>query len=254
MIDLHSHILWGLDDGASTPARSLDMARAAVADGIRVVAATPHVRADWPTSVGAMERAVEALRAALEAEGIPLDLRTGGEIDLEMLPRLGADDLRRFGLAGNPHYLLVETPYFGWPEWLDDRVLELAGTGVTPVISHPERNAEVRDRPERLRRLVEGGALAQLTAASLDGRGSRGSRKCAFRLLDLGRAHLIASDAHEPRIREIGMSRAAAAVGDEALAGWLVEGVPGAIAAGTELPPRPAAKPRGRLERIRAGR
>jgi protein-tyrosine phosphatase len=245
VIDLHSHILWGLDDGASTPARSLEMARAAVADGIRVVAATPHVRADWPTSAAEMERAVEALRAAVEAEGIPLDVRTGGEIDLEQLPRLGPDDLRRFGLAGNPGYLLVETPYVGWPDWLDGRVLELAATGVTPVLAHPERNREVRDDPERLRPLVEGGALAQLTAASLDGRGSRSARACARELLDLGLAHLVASDAHEPRIREIGMSRAAEALGDDALAAWLTEGVPGAIAAGTELPPRP-------LERVRA--
>ncbi len=251
MIDLHSHILWAVDDGPANAIGSLQMAREAAADGIRTLAATPHVRADFPTSSNLMLRRVESLQETLRREGIPLDVRTGGEIALDWLPELSARELQRFGLGGNPGYLLVETPYTGWPSWLAGRVLALAATGVTPVLAHPERNREVQVDPERLRPLVDGGTLVQVTAASLDGRLGRASQECGRRLLDLGLAHLLASDAHEPHIRPIGMSRAAAAVGDEALARWLTEGVPGAIVARTALPERPVRQPGGLLEGTR---
>ena len=239
MIDLHSHILWAVDDGPATVSGSLEMARDAVADGITAVAATPHVRDDFPTAPDAMERAVEALRERLRAEDVPLDVHRGGEIALDRLPLLRADDLRRFGLAGNPACLLVETPYVGWPAWLPSRVLDLAATGVTPVLAHPERNREVQAAPERLAPLVDGGTLVQITAASLDGRLGRRTEQCARTLLDLGLAHLLASDGHERYIRAVGMSRAAAAVGDESLARWLTEEIPAAIVSGAALPPRP---------------
>jgi protein-tyrosine phosphatase len=250
MIDLHSHILWAVDDGPSTPAASLEMARAAVADGIRTIAATPHVRVDFPTSPTQMLRRVESLQEALRREDIPLDVRTGGEIALDRLPELSARELQRFGLGGNPGYLLVETPYSGWPSWLAERVLGLAASGIRPVLAHPERNREVQGDPERLRRLVEGGTLVQLTAASLDGRGGHASERCSRLLLELELAHLIASDSHEPYIRRIGMSDAAAAVGDEVLARWLTHDIPGAIVAGRALPQRPR---NGVAEGLRAG-
>jgi protein-tyrosine phosphatase len=239
VIDLHSHILWALDDGPPTASGSLEMARDAVADGITAVGATPHVRDDFPTRPDAMERAVEALRERLRDEGIPLEVYPGGEIALDRLPLLTDADLRRFGLAGNPACLLVETPYHGWPAWLPARVLDLAATGVTPVLAHPERNLEVQAAPERLAPLVEGGTLVQITAASLDGRLGRATERCTLTLLDLGLAHLLASDGHERYIRAVGMSRAAAAVGDEGLARWLTHGVPAAIVSGAALPPRP---------------
>src|SRR5689334_11024694 len=90
------------------------MARSAAADGIRVLAATPHVRDDYPTTPEGMERALEALRDALRSEAIELDVVPGGELALEHAARLGADELRRFGLGGNDRWLLVEFPYSGW--------------------------------------------------------------------------------------------------------------------------------------------
>ena len=239
VIDLHAHILPGLDDGPRTPAGSVAMARAAVADGIRLVAATPHVRDDWPTAPEEMERGVEELRGELAEAGVPLELRTGGEVALEQLAGRPVEELRRFGLGGNPDYLLVETPYSGWPPWLGDVVLRLCAAGVTPVLAHPERNREVQEQPERLLPLVRSGALVQLTAASLDGRLGRRSRAASFRLLELGLAHLLASDAHEPRIRAIGLSAAVVALGDERLARWLTVDVPSAIVEATPLPPAP---------------
>jgi protein-tyrosine phosphatase len=243
MIDLHSHILRGIDDGARTLADSLDIARAAVADGITVIAGTPHVRDDWPTDPGVMEYRVAELNEELRRAGIPLDVRPGGEIAVEWLSRLPVDELRRFGLGGNPRYLLVETPYYGWPLALGDLLFSLRASGITPVLAHPERNAEVQAHPERLSQLVGGGVLVQVTAASLDGRIGRHPQECARRLLDADLVHLLASDAHHATIREVGLSSAARATGP--LAEWLTYDVPAAILSGAPLPPRP--------ERARSG-
>jgi protein-tyrosine phosphatase len=245
VIDLHSHILPGLDDGAATLEDALAIAEAAVEDGIRTIAATPHVRAaDYPTSAEQMERQLESLRRELREAGIALELLPGGEIALDRLPELGDEELRRFGLGGNPRYLLLEAPYFGWPLGLEDTLFQLQLRGFTTVLAHPERNGEVQASPERLAPLVERGTLVQLTAASLDGRLGSGPRKTGLRLLELGLAHLLASDAHAPTLRQIGMSAAARAVGDEEVAHWLTQDVPAAIVAGADIPPRPARSPR----------
>ena len=133
MIDLHSHILPGVDDGARTIEESVEIARAAVADGIEAMAATPHVRDDYPTEAATMEQRVEEVRGALVAAGVPLQVHTGGEIAFDRLAGLGQDDRRRFGLGGNPGYLLVEFPYYGWPLSLADDMFHLQVGGCTPV-------------------------------------------------------------------------------------------------------------------------
>jgi protein-tyrosine phosphatase len=242
VIDLHSHVLPGLDDGAATLEESLAVARAAVADGIEVLAATPHVRDDFPTTAAAMEEGVATLREAFARAGVALELVPGGEIAFDRLPRLSEAELRRFGLGGNPEYLLVEFPYWGWRLRLEHELFELRTAGFIPVLAHPERNDEVQAEPERLDDLVEVGALIQVTSASLDGRLGRTARVTGLRLVELGLVHLIGSDAHAPALRGIGMSEAARAVGDERLARWLTIDVPGAIVAGREIPERPSTR------------
>jgi protein-tyrosine phosphatase len=238
MIDLHSHILRGIDDGARDLADSLEIARAAVADGINVIAATPHVRDDWPTEAGLMEDRVAELQSELDRADVPLDIRTGGEIALEWLSRLTTDELRRFGLGGS-RYLLVETPYYGWPIDLPDALLALRDQGLTPVLAHPERNAEVQSNPERLAPLVEAGVLVQVTAASVDGRIGKRAADCGRGLIEDGIAHLLASDAHHASVRAVGLSSAARAAGGGALGRWLTRDVPSAIRVDEEIPPRP---------------
>ena len=228
------------------------MARAAVADGVRMVAATPHVRADYPTRASQMERCVTELRKALEAEGVALDVRTGGEIALDHLAIIEAEELVRFGLASNQNYVLLEFPYYGWPLSLPSQLLELRGRGIVAVVAHPERNADVQAAPERMQPIVEQGALVQLTSASIDGRLGRKSRKTAFRLLELGLAHLVASDAHAPEVRSVGMRAAATAIGDIELSRWLTEDVPAAIVTDTPISQRPQSRrrrPRRRFSR-----
>ncbi len=127
------------------------MCRAAADDGVEVLAATPHVRHDYPTTAEQMEAAFAEVQAA--AAGI-VRLVPGAELDLLELdhPR---EELARFALAGNPSYLLIETPYIGWPLDLAHRIARLAEWGVAPVLAHPERNDEVQRRPELLEPVVD---------------------------------------------------------------------------------------------------
>jgi protein-tyrosine phosphatase len=191
-----------------------------------------------------MEERLAVVAAA--AAGI-VDVVAGGEVDLRELDR-PADELRRFGLAGNPRYLLVETPYVGWPRDIPERLYRLRTLGITPVVAHPERNREVQERPALLEPLVAGGALVQLTAASVDGRLGRRTRAAVDALLDAGLAHLVASDAHEATVRAVGL-RAAADSLDVELGRWLTVDVPRAIVDDAPLPPRPEGtiRPRRRL-------
>ena len=249
MIDLHSHVLPGIDDGAADLDEALAMCRAAAADGTEVLAATPHVRHDHPTTPERMESVLATVR---DAAADTLTLVPGGELDLSELDR-PLEELLGFALAGNPGYLLVETPYHGWPLDIALRFERLLADDVTPVLAHPERSLDVQQRPELLGGLVDAGALVQVTAASVDGRLGRGPQLCVRRLLDAGLVHLIASDAHAPTVRAIGLGSAARAIGDAPLASWLTDEVPRAIVERRTVPPRP---PGGRPRRwsLRGGR
>jgi protein-tyrosine phosphatase len=193
-----------------------------------------------------MEAALVMVRAAVEQAGLPLRVLAGGELDLVALDGLGVPELRRFALGGS-HALLVETPYYGWPLDVADRLFRLQTQGFRPVLAHPERNREVQEAPERLRPLVERGVLVQVTAASLDGRLGRTARATGSLLLAHGLAHLLASDAHAPELREVGMAAAVRGLRDDALGEWLVRAVPAALLADAAVPPRPAARRRRRL-------
>jgi protein-tyrosine phosphatase len=235
MIDLHSHVLPGIDDGARDLAGSSAILAAALEDGITRIAATPHVRDDHPTAPEAMERLVAEVNA-LESG---VEVLPGGELDIAYLRGLDDATLRRFGLGGNPNLLLVETPFTGWPLDLRELVFDLAVRGFTVLLAHPERNPEVQENAERVRDLVEAGVFVQLTAASVDGRLGRRPAASSRELLAAGLAHVIASDAHAPAVRAIGMTAAREAVGDAALGAWLTLDVPQALLEGRPPPPRP---------------
>lgn len=211
------------------------------------MAATPHVRDDYPTTAAQMEAGVAELRTALAEAGVQLDVLPGGELAVDRLATLAPGELRRFGLGGNPGYVLVEVPYVGWPLALAHEVGRLRRDGLTPVLAHPERNPEVQHDPERLRPLVEAGALVQVTAASVDGRLGRRARAAGLDLVERGLAQMLASDAHAPGVREVGLSAAARAVADDALARWLTQEVPGAIVTGSPVPARPPSSSRSRF-------
>jgi len=235
VIDLHAHILPGLDDGARSLPDSLAFVRAAAAVGVTSIAATPHVRDDFPTSPEQMEAGVEVVRRALGEAGLHVDVLAGGEVALERLERLPAEDVVRFTLAGTGRYLLVEFPYYGWPFTLEGQLRRLRAQGVVPVLAHPERNPEVQRAPARLDRVRRGGALAQVTIDSLTGALGRRARRAAAELLDLGAVDLLASDAHAPEAYSLGHAALADAVRDRRLARYLTVDVPAAIVAGESL-------------------
>ncbi len=239
VIDLHTHVLPGIDDGARSLAASRAVALAAIEEGVSVLVATPHVRDDYPTTPEMMEEAVALVRDDFAIHGIPVEVLHGAEIDLGILWAIPPEELRRLTIAQTGRYLLLEFPYRGWSLALDSAVARLVQLGIVPLLAHPERNPEVQDRPDRVRGLVEAGALVQVTAASLDGGRDRSAQAAALRLLDLGLVHVLASDAHGPHISREGLGAAARSIGDSALARYLTHDVPGAIVAGEPVPERP---------------
>jgi protein-tyrosine phosphatase len=246
VIDLHSHILPGLDDGARTIEDSVAIAQAAVDEGVGTIAATPHVRADYPTSAVAMEQAVARTREALQAHGIPLELLPGAELDLDYLRGVDEPELARLGLGGNPRLLLVEFPYVGWAPNLATELAELRRRGTTVILAHPERNPEVQAAPARLSPLVEAGTFVQLTAASVVGMLGTAARNAALALLELELAHLVAGDMHSAGSR-VGIGRLSDALrGDAALAQWLTTDVPSALLHSERVPERPPRRRRRR--------
>lgn len=238
MIDLHAHVLPGLDDGVRSLEEAVELAREAVAGGITAMAATPHVRDDYPTTPEQMESGVAELRTRLAEEGVPLALLHGAEVSIDRAGLLDRDTLRRLTIAQSDRYLLLEFPYVGWPITLEAAVERLRERGVTAILAHPERNPQVQERPERLEAAVDAGALVQLTAASVLGQLGRTTRRTSERLLRLNLVHLLASDSHGPGGRGT-LSAAAAELGDAAFARRLCHDVPAAICAGKDVPASP---------------
>jgi protein-tyrosine phosphatase len=232
VIDLHAHILPGFDDGVRSIEEARDLARAAAAEGVTAIAATPHVRDDYPTSVERMVRGVSLLRADFEREGIAMQVLTGGELDLDRLWQLDPGEVRRFTLAATGRWLLVEMPYAGWPANFERKVAALRAQGIDTLLAHPERNDVVQREPTRLAALVAEGLRVQITAASVDGRLGDKTRACAHRLIEDGLAHVLATDAHAPSVRTTGLAAAVDALGDPALAHRLTVDNPSAIVGG----------------------
>jgi len=147
MIDIHHHLLPGLDDGSDSMETSVEMARLAVAEGITHVVCTPHANSyhDFDSSVNAAK--VDELRARLEEENIPLTLGLGCDFHLSYdNVKLAKEDPARFSINGLG-YLLVEVPDYGLPPGLAETFFELRLAGLTPILTHPERNPRCRTRP-----------------------------------------------------------------------------------------------------------
>ncbi|MGH2905864.1 MAG: tyrosine-protein phosphatase [Solirubrobacterales bacterium] len=253
MIDLHIHLLPGIDDGPATIDESLLLARAEADEGVTALTVTPHVTENHPTTPQQMFTGLSELRAAVAAAGIELEVRGGAEIALDRIERLSDQDLRDFTLAGNQRYVLVECPYAAWPMELELHIGRLAQLGIRPLLAHPERSAGVQSDEglERLELAVDRGLLVQITAGSLSGRHGDTPKRTARTLVERELVHVIASDAHSHDQRPPRLAEAAEAVGDEALAQWLTVGAPGAIFAGAAIPDRPERQKRRSLFRRR---
>lgn len=197
MIDIHSHILHGLDDGAKDLSVSVDMAKQAVAEGITSIIATPHHRhPSYSNEKKNVLVAVQNLQRELQKQSIPLNVFAGQEIRLfgEMVDAL--EQAEELLTLNNSEYVLVEFPSANIPKYTDRLFYDLLLKGYTPIIAHPERNAEIAENTDKLYRLIKNGALSQVTAASVAGLFGKKTQKLSLKLLENQQAHFVASDAH----------------------------------------------------------
>jgi protein-tyrosine phosphatase len=256
MVDIHCHILPGIDDGAPDLDASLAMALVAAGDGITTIAATPHVRDDHPFDLTELPERRAELAAALAKGGLDIEIVQGAEVAIEKVGELSEVELRGLCIGGGTH-LLVESPYSHALGWLEDGVYEAQRRGFEPILAHPERCPSFQAEPARLGELVENGVLCSLTAASLAGQFGRTVRSFATELLSRGWAHNIASDAHDPSRRSPRLSPGVHAAAStlpslDEHGAWFTTSLPEAIVRGIALPsgPPPLAA-RGPLARMR---
>lgn len=243
-VDIHAHVLPGIDDGPSDLDSALAMLRTAAASGITTIAATPHLRSDFPdVHVHELAERCQALREASERDGIEVALVSGAEVSVSWALEASDEELRLASYGQRGRDLLIETPatnVLGLEQILYD--LRLKGYRIT--LAHPERNAEFREDEATLRALVDDGVLLQINAESLLGpRSTPGPRRFARDLCRAGLGHVLASDGHRAeRWRPItvlpaAISAAAELVGAER-AQWMA-GTAAAIIDGTEVSPPP---------------
>jgi protein-tyrosine phosphatase len=200
-VDLHFHLLPGVDDGPADLSASLDLARDALAAGTGTIVATPHVRLDLGlTDAREIAARVWELRAALAEAEIPVEVECGGELGHDMAFRLDRGELDL--LAQGPpdaRWLLVETPFHGIGEDFHAATAELRSRGFGVLVAHPERSADAElDGAAGLRRGIAAGSLAQVNALSLTGGHGEASRMAAWELIADGLVAVVASDAHGP--------------------------------------------------------
>jgi protein-tyrosine phosphatase len=253
MVDVHCHILPGIDDGPESIETSLEMAESAIADGITHVVATPHSNDDYLFDFSRVQELREELQAKI---GGRLTLATGCDFHLNP-ENMGALRTNPAPFCINQHdYLLVEFNEYSIPPAMDQTLHEIQLLRLRPVITHPERNAILRQQGDRLAKWVRLGCFVQVTAGSLTGVFGAGPQRDAWRWMTDGLVHIVASDAHNMSGRPLKLSPAYASVSEqlgEGKAKALFEENPLAAFEGRELPYVPefpeasAAPPRKRF-------
>lgn len=244
VIDIHNHLLPGIDDGPRDMAGTLAMARVAVAEGITRMVCTPHLLPGAVPEPARIAALADETRAALAAADIPLRIDTGAEISLDVAFELDDAALRAYSLAGNGTWVLLEMPFEGWPLGLPAFLGDLEMRGFRAVLAHPERARSVQLQPDRVRDLVGRGALCQVSAEAFTGEFGRVVAQTARGLFGNGLIHLMASDAHSATRRPPGLRAAldecAARAGVEpATLQWMVTDGPQALLDGGDVrPPR----------------
>lgn len=236
MIDIHCHLLPGIDDGAKSFDQALLMARAAVADGIRFSVMTPHIHPGrYDNTRIIIERATRDFRRKLRQARIPLQIGMAAEVRLspEILALLEEDEIPFYGELNGFRLMLLEFPHSHIPPGADKLVDKLLERRIRPIIAHPERNKDIMRDLRKITPFVEMGCFLQLTASAIAGRFGEQVHKRALQILELDVFKVLATDAHNlkarlPELRE-GRDAAARIVGEKA-ADEMVSTLPRAIA------------------------
>jgi protein-tyrosine phosphatase len=214
VIDLHCHILPGIDDGAPDIETSLEMARMAESDGIEVIACTPHMMPGVYDNRGpAVRRAISALQQRLDEEGISIRLTTGADVHLQsdLAGKLKDGELLSLG---DTRYFLFEPPHHVAPPRLEDAIFDVMSAGYMPILTHPERLTWIESHYDVMKRIVRAGGWMQITCGSLTGRFGKRPKYWAERMVDEGLVHILATDAHNLRNRKPSMASARDAVAE----------------------------------------
>ncbi|MBO1003227.1 tyrosine-protein phosphatase [Pseudogracilibacillus auburnensis] len=201
MIDIHSHILPGVDDGAENEQESIDMAKAAIEDGITAIVATPHHKnRTYDNYKEDIVKHVAVLNDLFQSKNIPLTVLPGQEVRIygEVIEDYEKGEIQ---LVNDSQYLLVEFPSDSVPHYTEQLFYDLQLAGIKPVIVHPERNRELLENHDKMYQLVRKGALSQVTAASVVGKFGKKIQDFSLQLIEANLTHLIASDAHNTTTR-----------------------------------------------------
>jgi protein-tyrosine phosphatase len=196
LVDIHSHILYGVDDGAKTFEDSLQMLQLAAAAGTTDIVATPHADGRYHFDPELIAERIAELSPRV-------DIRIHRGCDFHLQPDNIADalaDVRKYTINGNG-YLLVEFPEFAIFSSTDEILSDLLDAGMVPIITHPERNGQLQRRLDDIARWVELGCYVQVTAGSCAGAFGRPARTCVDELMDRSLVHFVASDAHDTKHR-----------------------------------------------------
>ncbi|KIL49874.1 tyrosine-protein phosphatase [Jeotgalibacillus soli] len=209
MIDIHCHILPGVDDGPAHFENTLEMIYQAMEDGITDIIATPHHRnRHYVNPMDEVLQHVQKLNGLLKERELPVTIHPGQEVRLygELLEDFRNGDI--LSLGGQHSYILIELPTSQVPAYTERIVYEMLVEGLLPIIAHPERNSAIVESPDKLFQLINQGATSQVTAASVAGDFGKKLQRFSFELLENSLAHFVASDAHDIKNRGFALNRA----------------------------------------------
>lgn len=203
MIDMHSHILWNVDDGPTSKEESLALLEQAAKEGITDVISTSHCQhPQYDANYDIVLEQIRQLQEELNSRQIPVVLHSGHEVRLTEKLVINIRE-GKIHLLADSKYLLLELPSSHIPNYTKNIIHELLMLGITPIIAHPERNKGVAEKPERLERLIREGALAQITAGSLAGHFGKSVQKLSLNLVRANLVHTYGSDVHNPTTRPL---------------------------------------------------
>lgn len=254
MIDLHCHILPGLDDGAKSLEEAVEMAKIAEDEGIQKIVATPHLfRENFiHEDLGIIEEKRKELSEALEADNIHVEILNGAEVHIAHNLMEEIRKNRNSLVINRLSYMFVEFPSRHVFSGVKELFFELMSEGITPIVAHPERNSVFARSPSVLYELIQMGGLAQANSGSLSGIYGREAEQAVLRFLEMNLIHFIASDGHNkislaPRLSEA-RKTVEGIIGEEASTA-LVKDNPGAVLKDKEIPYLPEAVNPSKKER-----
>lgn len=215
MIDIHCHILPGIDDGAKTPEDTLIMLKSAIDEGITTIAVSPHHNPEFNNERPLILEKVKEVREIVRVNQLPIEILPGQEVRIygNVLEDYAAGKL--LTSTDQSHYMLIEFPSNHVPKYASELFYNMILKGLQPILVHPERNTGIIENPEILYNFIEQGVLSQITASSVTGHFGKKIQKLTFDIIEHDLTHFVASDAHNVISRAFKMKDAFDIITDE---------------------------------------